>query len=197
MNCSLPGSSEHGILQTRILDWVAMPFSRGSSQPRDQTCISSIGRQILYRLSHQGSPEESRLTQWQMPVHEHLIIGKKTWVTRRAHRRGTHPSGTCSLDWPSPPTHDHQWGVKLGQDRSLGDPQLQHVDCTIREGRTVASLESPRHSGSKRISIFTEMRLEPPPSAHPISTQGNTLLSALRFRILNKIFFFFNHCSHF
>ena len=34
MDC-LPGSSVHGILQTRILEWVAIPFSRGSSQPRD------------------------------------------------------------------------------------------------------------------------------------------------------------------
>ena len=37
MDCSLPGSSIHGILQTRILEWLASPFSRGSSQPRDQT----------------------------------------------------------------------------------------------------------------------------------------------------------------
>ena len=37
MDCSLPGSSGHGILQERILEWVAVPFSRGSSQPRDQT----------------------------------------------------------------------------------------------------------------------------------------------------------------
>ena len=35
MDCSLPGSSVHGILQARILEWVAIPFSRGSSQPRD------------------------------------------------------------------------------------------------------------------------------------------------------------------
>ena len=42
MNCSLPGSSVHGILQSRILDWVAMPTSRGSSQPRDQTHISCV-----------------------------------------------------------------------------------------------------------------------------------------------------------
>ena len=35
MNCSLPGSSVHGILQAWILEWVAMPFSKGSSQPRD------------------------------------------------------------------------------------------------------------------------------------------------------------------
>ena len=40
MDCSPPGSSVHGILQARILEWVAMPSSRGSSGPRDQTWIS-------------------------------------------------------------------------------------------------------------------------------------------------------------
>ena len=40
MNCRPPDSSVHGILQVRILEWVAMPSSRGSSQPRDQTHIS-------------------------------------------------------------------------------------------------------------------------------------------------------------
>ena len=42
MDCSLPDSSVHGILQARILEWVAMPFSRGSSQPRNQTQVSCI-----------------------------------------------------------------------------------------------------------------------------------------------------------
>ena len=40
MDCSPPGSSVHGILQARIPEWVAMPSSRGSSQPRDQTPVS-------------------------------------------------------------------------------------------------------------------------------------------------------------
>ena len=48
MDCSLPGSSVRGILQTRILEWVAISFSRGSSQPRDWTWVSCIGRRILY-----------------------------------------------------------------------------------------------------------------------------------------------------
>ena len=38
-NCSLPGSSVHGIFQARILEWVAFSFSRGSSPPRDQIHI--------------------------------------------------------------------------------------------------------------------------------------------------------------
>ena len=47
INCSPPGSSIHGILQARILEWVAIPFSRGSSQPRDWTQVSRIaGRHI-------------------------------------------------------------------------------------------------------------------------------------------------------
>ena len=40
MDCSLPDSSVHGILHARILEWVVMPSSRGSFQPRDQTLVS-------------------------------------------------------------------------------------------------------------------------------------------------------------
>ena len=42
MDCSPPGFCVHGILQARILEWIAMPCSRGSSQPKDQTLISCI-----------------------------------------------------------------------------------------------------------------------------------------------------------
>ena len=42
MDCSLPGSSVHGILQARVLEWAAISFPRGSSQPRDWTWVSRI-----------------------------------------------------------------------------------------------------------------------------------------------------------
>ena len=48
MDCNPPGSSVHGILQARILEWVARPSSRGSSQPRDQTCVSCIAGRVFY-----------------------------------------------------------------------------------------------------------------------------------------------------
>ena len=52
MDCSPPGSSVHGISQARILEWVAISFSRGSSQPRDQTQISCLScRWILYHYA--------------------------------------------------------------------------------------------------------------------------------------------------
>ena len=46
----------HGILQARILEGVAFPFSRGSSQPRDQTQVSHIAGGFFHQLSHKGSP---------------------------------------------------------------------------------------------------------------------------------------------
>ena len=57
MDCSPPGSSVHGILQARILEWAAIPSSRGSSQPRDLSHVSycsCIAGNFL-PLSHQGS----------------------------------------------------------------------------------------------------------------------------------------------
>ena len=56
MDCSQPGSSVHGILQARILEWVAISFSRASSQPRDRTHSFLLCGRILSCLSHQGSP---------------------------------------------------------------------------------------------------------------------------------------------
>ena len=73
VDSSLTGSSVHGILQARILDWVALPSSRGSSPPRDQTHISYVcctGRQALYHFSqhHLGSTkylkEKPKQTFW-------------------------------------------------------------------------------------------------------------------------------------
>jgi len=61
-----------GTLQARILEWVAMHFSRGSSQPRDQTQVSHrICRQILYNLSNQG----------RFKIYYKITIIKKMWYS--------------------------------------------------------------------------------------------------------------------
>ena len=55
MDCSLPGFSVHGILQVRILEWVAIPFSRGSSPNRDRTQVSHIaGRFFTVRATREA-----------------------------------------------------------------------------------------------------------------------------------------------
>ena len=55
MDCSLPGSSIHGISQARILKWITIPSSRESSWPRDQTCVSCIAGG-LFTIEPPGKP---------------------------------------------------------------------------------------------------------------------------------------------
>ena len=58
MDCSPPGSSVHGILQARILEWLAIPFSRGSSGPRDQTWVSCIAGRFFTVWAARLSPHQ-------------------------------------------------------------------------------------------------------------------------------------------
>ena len=71
MDCSLPGISVHGILQARILEWVAIPFSRGSSQTRDQTQVFCIAG-IFFTV----------------------------WTSREAHHNCYHPKGVRDIHIP-------------------------------------------------------------------------------------------------
>ena len=80
MDCSPPGSSVHGILQARILEWVSMPYAKVSSQPRDQTyisCISCIGRQVLYQFFPPGKPLTCDLCDTLPKMH------KLNWIMRK------------------------------------------------------------------------------------------------------------------
>ena len=94
IHCSPRGSSVLGIIQERILEWVAISFFRGSFQPRDQTCVSCmscIGRRVLYQLRHWGSPcwgwSLSRVwlfvTPWtaacQAPLSMSILHGQEHW----------------------------------------------------------------------------------------------------------------------
>ena len=73
MDCSPPGSSVHGIFQARILEWVAISSSRGSSRPRDRnniSCVSCTGKQIFYHcttwVEKVMAPHSSTLA-WKIP----------------------------------------------------------------------------------------------------------------------------------
>ena len=56
MDCSPPGSSVHGILQVRILEWVAFPFSRWSSWPRNQTQVACIAGRVFTNWAMREGP---------------------------------------------------------------------------------------------------------------------------------------------
>ena len=76
MDCGPPGSSVHGLLQARILEWVAIPFSRGSSRPRDRTRVFCIGRWVLY---HRATWEALQRLQMLTEDSTHLITRCTLW----------------------------------------------------------------------------------------------------------------------
>ena len=103
MDCSPTGSSIHGISQTRILEWVAIPFSRGSSRPRNQTCMSFVSCIVddLLHLQADGlyhlSPREGQ-TWWDMQTQRWLSWRKAflySQIPRNGHARphGEAPRG--------------------------------------------------------------------------------------------------------
>ena len=62
MDCSLPGSSIRGIFQARILEWAAVSFSQGSSQPKDLTQVSRIaGRHFTYWTTREAIKNAAKL----------------------------------------------------------------------------------------------------------------------------------------
>ena len=61
MNCSLPVSSVLGISQARVLEWVAFPFSRGSSQPRDRTQVSYIAGRFFTSWATNQPPGKPKI----------------------------------------------------------------------------------------------------------------------------------------
>ena len=71
MDCSPPGSSVHGTLQARILEWVAISFSRGSSQPRDQTWVSHMAGRLFTQT-------DSRVWTWKKMPFNKVKKKKKT-----------------------------------------------------------------------------------------------------------------------
>ena len=71
------------ILQARILEWVAVPFSRGASQPRDRTQVSCIASGFFTQLSHKGSLKSALLTS---------SLGRQTLLVQGPHFEN-HSSG--------------------------------------------------------------------------------------------------------
>ena len=82
MDCSLPGSSVHGIFQARILEWVVISFSRGSSRPRDRTRVPLIvGRRFTLCSILKGSQgygfSSSHVWMWELDHRESWAL--KNW----------------------------------------------------------------------------------------------------------------------
>ena len=99
MDCSLPSPCVHGILQTRILEWVAISFSSASSRPRDWThifCVCCLGRWILYHLHHLGSPGPLGCQLKLPPLCLHVFRGRQC-----SFREGRQLGAVCASSLPA------------------------------------------------------------------------------------------------
>ena len=120
-DCSPQGSSVHEILQARILEWVAMPSSRRSSQPRDQTQVSYIsctGRQVLYHW-----------TTWESTS----ICGQGQFSGEECIHEPTVANTYNSQKWGSP-----AWQTSSEQDINRGYCSYWHLSTDID-----SNLQSP------------------------------------------------------
>ena len=105
MDCSPPGSSVPRILQARILEWIAVSFSRGSSRTRGQTCGSCICRQVLYHWATWEDQCFPRALDYPVScIHEHAHTPPpaaemtRTWSSQgggRGERRHVLHDGSC------------------------------------------------------------------------------------------------------
>ena len=106
MDCSLPGSSVHGIFQARVLEWVAISFSWRSFQSRDWTCVSCIGRRILYHRAI-----------WEA----HLIV-YRVQTRSMGPRKTWNPKGGVSCSMSS----YHYWMKESSEEQGRAMPEACH-----------------------------------------------------------------------
>ena len=110
MGCSLPGSSGHGILQARILEWVAVSSSKVSSCPRDRTCVSSITDRLLTSESlgksegYRSRPPRPPPAAWRRPSRfaDIQLAGEDSHFPR-PHQLHPRPLNSCFLHTLSSP----------------------------------------------------------------------------------------------
>ena len=130
MDCNLPGSSGHGILQARILEWVAMPSSRRSSLPRNQTWVSYVsnsGRQVLYHEHRLGNPTCTR-----------IALTDTTLLTRM---------------WRSWKIHPYCWECKMGQLESiLAVPQMVNLEWPCESKIPPLNMQRVRHKWATELN---------------------------------------------
>ena len=99
MDCSPPGSSVHGILQARTLEWVAMSFSRGSSQQRDGTWVSWGANRVFTIWATKKSWVDALAIFQTKPLHTHLTACPMRSEQSGNHEEEVHQSRPGSLQW--------------------------------------------------------------------------------------------------
>ena len=139
MDCSLPGSSIHGIFQARILEWVAISFSRRSSLPRDWTQVSLIvGRALL-------SEPARKSTNWEVKYYinkgMHHYLEKLYHISRKFHRGNTEFRFMMVIS-----THSKGYTLFVIENKrktnfleDAAEKVLWHTDCTRGKWKSICT----------------------------------------------------------
>ena len=145
MDCSLPHSSIHGILQARVLEWGAISFSRGYSRPRDRTQVSHIVGRRFYHLRADLSEAKSY-----QDVDENLLTRERNPHQRQSVGRweaGTHPPAGHQ---PSPASPSNSSFCSRSTDKlGLSHFPISPVFLTTSLGRAIPCALDARFDFSK------------------------------------------------
>ena len=179
MDCSPPGSSVHGILQARILEWVAISFSRGSSRPRDRTQVSCIAGKCFNLWA----------------TREALV--QETWVQSLGQEDPLEKGiATCFsiLAWKIPWTEETGGVQSMGQQRVRHDWVTKHSTLgtdVVYRNKEKLSIMKDRNWAVLRISITETWRssLKDLPPDDSATTQPFTS-RCCRIRIINPKLWF-------
>ena len=191
MERSPPGSSVPGILQARILEWVAISFFRGSSWPRDQTRVSCIGRKILYCWATRGArmklvKKTLLKASWRF-LHHSLpcVSGHSLWSPL-----------ACLCHWlPSLVWRDPCWEMPLKADSQLGLG-------AVKWGEVMELTSLMPFSWSTTSTCVIWLPLDPTPSSFPeltlptLAPKDSSRYHCLLSQPLHVPFNFQKHPSH-
>ena len=158
MGCSLPGFSIHGIFQARILEWVAISFSRGSSQPRNRTLCFLHCRQTLYPLSHQGMrvKEESEKASLKLSVKKTKIMASGPITSWQIEGEKVE-TVTDFLFLGSKITVDGDCSHEIRRQLLLGRKAMTNLDSVLKKQRHHFADKGPHSQGYDRSSSHVWM----------------------------------------
>ena len=207
MDCNPPDSSVHEMVQARILEWLAFPSFRGSSQPRYQTphlLRLQHCRQILYPLSHLGSPSSSisqfsqsvsSVAQSYLTLCDPMNRSTPEFTQTHAHQVGdaiqpSHPLSSPSPPAPNPSQHQglFQWVNSSHEIAKVLEFPLQHQSfqwtprTDLLQDGLIGSPGSPKDSQEfsptpqfKRINFSVLTGFFTVQLSHPYMTTGKTI----------------------
>ena len=135
MDCSPPGSSVHGILQARILDWIAISFSRGSSPPRDWTWVSCTASRLFTSWATRETHASTEDTASSLTQAHRLLLLLFLWLSSL---KKTKQKQTFSLYFSSTVVtfisikeNPCIWTLFHHKSRILATSKINHYVCTL------------------------------------------------------------------